>query len=31
MLKTFQDLIESDNKNLNINDYNLAIYFHILN
>lgn len=31
MLKAFQDLIDSNNKNLNINDYNLAIYFHIIN
>lgn len=31
MLSTFKELIESKDKNLNINDYNLAIYYHILN
>jgi hypothetical protein len=30
MLNTFKELIDSK-KGLNINDYNLAIYYHILN
>lgn len=31
MLSIFKELIDSNDKNLNINDYNLAIYYHILN
>jgi len=31
MLDTFKELIDSKDKNLWINDYNLAIYYHILN
>lgn len=31
MLNIFKDLIKSESKNLNINDYNLAIYYHIIN
>lgn len=31
MLETFKDLIGTKDKNLNLNDYNLAIYYHILN
>lgn len=31
MLSTFKDLINSKDKNININDYNLAIFYHILN
>jgi len=31
MLATFKELIDSKDKELNINDYNLAIYYHILN
>lgn len=31
MLRTFKELIESNSKNLILNDYNLAIYYHILN
>lgn len=31
MLETFKELIDSKDKNLTINDYNLAVYYHILN
>lgn len=31
MLKSFEDLIENEKENLNIEDFNLAIYFHIIN
>jgi hypothetical protein len=31
MLSTFKELIDSKDKNLNINDFNLAVYYHILN
>ncbi|MDD2907656.1 MAG: hypothetical protein PHH98_03365 [Candidatus Gracilibacteria bacterium] len=31
MLSTFKDLIDSKDEKLNINDYNLAIYYNILN
>lgn len=31
MLEIFKDLINSKDKNLNINDFNLSIYYHILN
>ncbi len=31
MLSTFKELIDSKDKELNINDYNLAIYYHIIN
>jgi len=31
MLDTFKELIDSKDKNLNINDYNLAVYYHLLN
>lgn len=31
MLDTFKELIDSKDKKLNINDYNLAIYYHIAN
>jgi len=31
MLSSFKELIDSKDKNLNINDYNLAVYYHILN
>jgi len=30
MLSAFKELIDSKDKDLNINDYNLAIYYHIL-
>jgi tetratricopeptide (TPR) repeat protein len=29
MLINFKDLIHTDSKDLNVNDYNLAIYYHI--
>jgi hypothetical protein len=31
MLQTFEDLIDSKDKKLNINDYNLAVYYNIAN
>ncbi len=31
MLKTFRELIELESDELNIRDYNLAVYYHILN
>jgi hypothetical protein len=31
MLQTFEDLIDSKDKKLNLNDYNLAIYYNIAN
>jgi hypothetical protein len=31
MLNTFKELLNSKDKKLNINDYNLAIYYHIVN
>ncbi len=31
MLKTFRELIDSKSENLDIRDYNLAIYYHIIN
>jgi hypothetical protein len=31
MLNIFKELIDSNSVNLNLNDYNLAIYYHIIN
>jgi len=31
MLSVFKELIDSNSKDLNLNDYNLAIYYHIIN